>query len=165
MTAIELKLPAPSDLRKLLDWENDLDNSEHTDFPAFFSKEQLSEFLCSTHDLLLNNQIRYMITHNEETIGCIDLFEYDLVNSRAGVGIFIEKKWRNKGFAYAALNKLKHLASTDFFLNQLYATIYSSNIGSLKLFKSSGFVINGTRQQWVRKQEQFEDVHFLQCFL
>ena len=165
MTAIELKLPAPSDLRKLLDWENDLDNSEHTDFPTFFSKEQLSEFLSSTHDLLLNNQIRYMITHNEETIGCIDLFEYDLVNSRAGVGIFIEKKWRNKGFAYAALNKLKHLASTDFFLNQLYATIYSSNIGSLKLFKSSGFVINGTRQQWVRKQEQFEDVHFLQCFL
>ena len=106
-----------------------------------------------------------MITHNEERIGCIDLFEYDLVNSRAGVGIFIEKKWRNKGFAYAALNKLKHLASTYFFLNQLYATIYSSNVGSLKLFKSSGFVINGTRQQWVRNQEQFEDVHFLQCFL
>jgi len=91
--------------------------------------------------------------------------KYDLVNSRAGVGIFIEKKWRNKGFAYAALHRLKHLASTDFLLNQLYATIYSSNIGSLKLFKSSGFVISGKRLQWVRKQEQFEDVHFLQCFL
>ena len=54
---VELKLPVKSDLSKLLDWENDLDSSEYTDFPTFYTKDQLSEFLTSSQDLLMNNQI------------------------------------------------------------------------------------------------------------
>lgn len=158
-------MPGQSDLSKLLVWENDLTNAEFTDFPTFQSKDQWLDFLSSTHDLILNNQIRYMIKYAGESIGCIDVFDYDLVNSRAGVGIFIDEKWRKKGHASKALEKLKNLATSKFLLNQLFATIYSSNTNSLNLFKSSGFVLNGTKRQWVRRQEHFEDVYFLQCFL
>jgi diamine N-acetyltransferase len=162
---IELVIPKKSDLSKLLEWENDLSNSEFTDFPIFYSEDQWIEFLSSSHDLFLNNQIRYMIKFEGTCIGCIDLYDYDLVNSRAGVGVFIEEKWRKMGFAFKSLKQLKSIASSEFLLNQIYATIYSSNTISLNLFRSSGFVINGTKQKWVRRQEQFEDVHFLQCFL
>lgn len=165
MESIELLAPINSDLNKLLDWENDLNNSEYSDFPGFYSKEQLKEFINSPHDLLMNNQIRYMIKLKGKSIGCIDVFKYDLVNSRAGVGIFIDENWRKKGFAFQALKELKNILSSKFKLNQLYATIYSSNIKSLNLFIKSGFVINGTRKRWVRKQEGFEDVYFLQNFI
>ncbi|MBM78655.1 MAG: GNAT family N-acetyltransferase [Crocinitomicaceae bacterium] len=165
MASIELYPPTNADLNKLIDWENDLDNSEFTDFPVFYSKDQLQEFIHSSHDLLMNNQIRYMIKLKGESIGCIDVFEHDLVNSRAGVGIFIDEKWRKKGFAFEALESLKHIVSSQFQLNQLYATIYSSNEKSLNLFIKAGFEINGKRKKWVRKQEEFEDVHFLQCFI
>ena len=60
---------------------------------------------------------------------------------------------------------LKHIVSSQFQLNQLYATIYSSNEKSLNLFIKAGFEINGKRKKWVRKQEEFEDVHFLQYFM
>lgn len=162
---VELVIPEKSDLSILISWENDLTNSEFTDFPTFHTKDQWIEFLASSHDLFLNNQLRFMIKAEGDLVGCMDVFDYDLVNSRAGVGIFIDSKWRNKGIAFKAIEQLKFKASSEFFLNQLYATVYSSNKNSLKLFKSSGFVINGTKKQWVRRQEQFEDVHFLQCFL
>jgi diamine N-acetyltransferase len=165
MIMVELVVPKKSDLNNLISWENDLLNSEFTDFPKFYTKDQWVEFLSSSHDLFLNNQLRYMIKTEREVVGCIDIFDYDLVNSRAGVGIFIDSKWRKKGLAFKAIEQLKIKASSEFLLNQLYATIYSSNKNSLNLFKSSGFVINGTKKQWVRRQEQFEDVHFLQCFL
>ena len=165
MIMVELVVPKKIDLNNLLSWENDLINSEFTDFPTFHSKGQWVEFLSSSHDLFLNNQLRYMIKTEGEVVGCIDIFDYDLVNSRAGVGIFIDSKWRRKGLAFKAIEQLKFKASSDFLLNQLYATIYNSNQNSLKLFKSSGFVITGTKKQWVRRQEQFEDVHFFQCFL
>jgi len=162
---VELVIPKKSHLNNLLSWENDLINSEFTDFPTFHSKDQWVEFLSSPHDLFLNNQLRLMIKTEGEIIGCIDIFDYDLVNSRAGVGVFIDLEWRKKGLAFKSIEQLKLKASSEFLLNQLYATIYSSNKNSLKLFQSSGFVINGTKKQWVRRQEQFEDVHFLQCFL
>ena len=60
MASIELFPPTNADLNKLIDWENDLVNSEYTDFPTFYTKDQLQEFIHSSHDLLMNNQIRYM---------------------------------------------------------------------------------------------------------
>ena len=165
MGTISLRMPNNDDLNVLSMWENDISNSEYTDFPSFYTREQLVQFLDSKQDILMNNQIRYMICVDNNPIGCIDLFDYDLVNSRAGVGIFIDPELQSKGWGFLALQELKELSLKNHLLNQLYATVYSSNEKSLKLFIKAGFVQTGTRKKWVRKEDGYEDVHFFQCFL
>ena len=87
---IVLRKPFIGDLKKLLIWENDLKNTSFTDHPFFYSIDDLQDFLNSDQELLIDNQKRFIISFDEEAIGCIDLYAFDLVNSRAGVGVFIE---------------------------------------------------------------------------
>ena len=65
-----------------------------------------------------------MIDNGDLSVGCVDLFEYDMVNSRAGVGIFIDEKFRNKGFATKALSILKSICIKDYLITNLYANIF-----------------------------------------
>ena len=76
---------------------------------------------------------------NGIAVGCIDLYEYNWVKQRAGVGIVILKKYRKRGFAKQALVSLIKYAWNKLRLKQLHAGILSDNRSSLSLFKSVGF--------------------------
>ena len=106
-----------------------------------------------------------MIDNGGFSVGCVDLFEYDMVNSRAGVGVFIDEKFRNKGFATKALSILKSICIKDYFISNLYANILCTNKPSIKLFKSAGFTKNGIKENWIRTEKSMLDVWFFQCFL
>ena len=64
--------------------------------PVFYTKDQMINYLNSSQDLLINGQLRYIITLEEKPIGFIDLYDFDVVHSRAGVGIFLDKKLSKK---------------------------------------------------------------------
>ena len=100
---VTLRRPKLLDLDQLILWENNLDNSLYSDNPIFYTKDQIEEFLNSDQDIFLDRQIRFMIDSGDSTVGCVDLFEYDIVNSRAGVGIFIDEKFRNMGIAIRSI--------------------------------------------------------------
>ena len=104
---VTLRRPKLLDLDQLLLWENNLDNSLFSENPIFYTTEQIEEFLNSDQDIFLDRQIRFMIDSSGSPVGCVDLFEYDMVNSRAGVGIFIDEKFRNMGIATEALSLAK----------------------------------------------------------
>ena len=77
---VTLRMPKLLDLDQLLLWENNLKNSLFSDNPIFYTKEQIEEFLTSDQDIFLNLQMRFMIDSSGSAVGCIDLFEYDMVN-------------------------------------------------------------------------------------
>jgi diamine N-acetyltransferase len=162
---VTLRMPKLLDLDQLLLWENNLKNSLFSDNPIFYTKEQIEEFLTSDQDIFLNLQMRFMIDSSGSAVGCIDLFEYDMVNSRAGVGVFIDEKFRNKGFATKALSILKSICIKDYFISNLYANILCTNKPSIKLFKSAGFNKNGVKENWIRTENSMLDVWFFQCFI
>ena len=162
---VTLRRPKLMDLDQLLLWENNLDNSLFSDNPIFYTKEQIEDFLNSDQDIFLDRQIRFMIDSSGSPVGCVDLFEYDMVNSRAGVGIFIDEKFRNMGFATKALSLLKSICINDYFISNLHANILSSNKTSIQLFERAGFTKNGVKENWIRTENSMLDVWFLQCFL
>ena len=47
------------DIDVLLKWENDPSNWRYSETPSFYSKGSMKQFIESTHDLFLNNQIPY----------------------------------------------------------------------------------------------------------
>ncbi len=162
---VTLRRPKLLDLDQLLLWENNLENSLFTDNPIFYTKEQIKEFLNSDQDIFLDRQIRFMIDSSGFPVGCVDLFEYDMVNSRAGVGIFIDEKFRNKGFATEALSLLKSICIKDYFISNLHANILHTNKASIQLFERAGFTKNGVKENWIRAENSMLDVWFFQCFL
>ncbi len=159
-----LRKVKPSDIDVLLDWENDQENWQYSDSPKTYSKDTMQQFVNSVHDLFISHQLRFMIIHEEKYIGCIDLYEFDPIHLRAGVGILIDKKFRNKGYAKESILSLKEYAFKTLKINQLHCMINVKNNKSLDLFKSCGFKISGTMNSWIRRENEWEDVIFLQCF-
>ena len=162
---VTLRSPKLLDLDQLLLWENNLDNSLYSDNPIFYTREQIEQFLTSDQDIFLDRQIRFMIDSSGSPIGCVDLFEYDMVNSRAGVGIFIDEKFRNMGFGTKALSLLKSICMKDYFISNLHVNILYTNKESIQLFERAGFTKNGVKENWIRTENSMLDVWFFQCFL
>ena len=159
---IRLRQPHIKDLNDLLNWENDILKIDHTDMPVFYTKDQMINYLKSSQDLLINGQVRYIITLDEKSIGFIDLYDFDVVHSRAGIGIFLDKNFRRKGVGKKALVKLIEITKRELHLNQLFAEVFQSNKPAISLFKHVGFTLSGMKKQWIRKQEAYEDLLFLQ---
>ena len=162
---VTLRRPKLLDLDQLILWENNLDNSLFSENPIFYTTEQIEEFLNSDQDIFLDRQIRFMIDSSGSPVGCVDLFEYDIVNSRAGVGIFIDEKFRNMGIAIRTLFLLKSICIKDYFISNLHANILHTNKTSIKLFERAGFTKNGIKENWIRTENSMLDVWFFQCFL
>ena len=162
---VTLRRPKLLDLDQLLLWENNLDNSLYSDNPIFYTREQIEQFLTSDQDIFLDRKIRFMIDSSDSPIGCVDLFEYDMVNSRAGVGIFIDEKFRNMGFGTKALSLLKSICIKDYFISNLHVNILYTNKESIQLFERAGFTKNGVKENWIRTENSMLDVWFFQCFL
>ena len=153
-----------SDVDLLFDWENRPEFWHLGDEHNPLSKDQISAFIHhSTGDIFIDGQLRLMIDCGEETVGCIDLFEFDQHNQRAGVGILIADKQNHKaGYAKEALNLLTNYCFQVLNFRQLYCHIPVDNEASLKLFATCGFTESGTNKDWVKKGNSFIDAVFMQ---
>lgn len=101
----------------------------------------------------------------EETkcIGCVDLFEFDPRNKRAGVGILIANQAdRGKGYATEALHLIIDYAFEVLDLHQLFSNVRVDNESSVALFKRLGFEITGLKQDWIYYQGKFYDEYTMQ---
>jgi len=165
---IILRALEPGDIDLLYKWENDKQFWQISDTIAPFSKFILQKYLDNSHlDIYQAKQLRLMIDLTEEdnrqTVGAIDLFDFNPIHLRAGVGILIGgKEDRNKGVATFALRELIHYAFSILNLHQLYCNIQAENKISLSLFEKAGFVIVGTKKDWLKSHNGFKDEVLLQ---
>lgn len=165
---IILRALEPEDLEELYLWENDTSLWHLSSTTAPFSRYILKQYIESSHmDIYQTRQLRLIIAQKEtkKIIGAIDIFDFDPVNLRAGIGILIgNKKDRMKGFASEALECLMNYCFATLHLEQLYCNILADNKESLSLFQKFGFKINGNKQRWIRIGDNFHDELFLQYF-
>ena len=157
---IALRRAEPEDADLIFRWENDRDiwrvSGTHTPYSRF----QIEQFLLSDNDLPSQKQLRLMIdlTENGQTIGCIDIFDYDPINSRAGLGILIDKTFRQQGYAKAALELCIEYLFRDLLLHQVHCSVDATNTASQKLFEGQGFVLCGRRKDWIKTAKGYLDV-------
>jgi diamine N-acetyltransferase len=162
---IKLRAVEPSDANLLYEWENDTTVWHVSNTITPFSKEVIKQYLSSAHlDIYTTKQLRLIIeTENKNAIGCIDLYDFNPLHLRAGIGILISSaEHRRKGYADEALAILIKYAFNTLNLNQIFCDIGADNIGSIALFQKHNFKIVGTKSRWVKKGKSWGDVHFLQ---
>ncbi len=163
---LQLRALEPEDIDLLYQWENDTNMWTLGNTTTPFSKFHLEQFILnSQNDIYSDKQIRLMIElhkKNNETIGCIDLFDFNPKNLRAGIGILIAKKYRSKGYGSQALDLVIRYCRNTLNLHQLYCNIGIDNPESLKLFEKKGFKSIGNKKQWIRKNDKWIDEYMLQ---
>ena len=165
---VTLRALEPDDLEFLYALENDRDIWGVSDTLAPVSRHALREYLAhATADFHAVRQLRLVITTEigSPAVGVIDLFDYDPLHQRAGVGIIILARQRRHGYARQALELLKNHAREVLRLHQIYATVGADNQASLSLFRAAGFRRVGTRRAWLRTAQGWQDAVEFQCLL
>lgn len=162
MRAIE-----PEDLDLLYKVENDVGiwcvGPTNVPYSRYTLHSYIAESSC---DIYTDRQVRLIIEDTEaRTIGMVDLVNFDPKHCRAEVGIIIQKQFRNKGFAHAAMRKIVNYAHSVLHLHQLYAIVDQSNSYSVKLFQSLGFHCNMCLKDWLFDGDDYNDALVMQYFL
>jgi len=164
---ISIRALEPSDANLLYKWENELTlwPVSFTQIP--FSKFILEEFVTSAHnDIYTSKQLRLMVNliSSQETIGIVDLFEFDPQHLRCGLGIYIHDTFRENGYAFECIELIRKYCFNILFLKQIYVHVNDSNRASIALFNKAGFEKCGLKKSWNKTGiNSYEDVWFLQC--
>jgi len=164
---LKLRAPEPEDIDFLFELENDQKLWHLSNTLTPFSRFDLEQFvLQSDKDLFKTKQVRFMIVRETKSgsqlIGAIDLFDFDPIHHRAGLGIVITEKERKKGYAGKALDLIIDYSFNVLELHQLYCNIESTNTESIKLFSKKGFELTGVKKDWNKRKGKWVDEHFFQ---
>lgn len=161
---MSLRIAEPEDAAQIYAWENDREIWRVSETTSPVSHFQIEQFLLSNGDLTTNKQLRLMIVLDTETnpIGCVDLFDYDAVNQRIGIGILIDKAHRRKGFASTAIKMTIDYLFNNLMVHQIHCIIDVTNSESQQLFEGLGFQQQGRRKDWIKTPNGYIDTLFYQ---
>lgn len=162
---IYLRALEPEDLDFVYEIENDTSlwvlSDTQTPYSRFLIKQYLEN---AQQDIFEAKQLRLAICTLEGiAIGLIDVFDFDIKNRRAGIGILIKDKVnRYKGIGKEALDLLVTYCFKTLHLHQVYANISEMNSASLNLFENNGFKKIGLKRDWSFDGQQFSNEYILQ---
>lgn len=163
---IRIRAVEPEDLDILYKWENNTDLWIHGNTLSPYSKLALRQYITETQtsDVYQAKQLRLMVELKEtnETVGAVDLYDFDVRNKRAGIGVLIDEKHRNNNYAFESVELLKEYSFRFLRLHQLYAYIAVDNLFSVQLFEKCGFELAGTLKNWIYSDKAYQDVHIYQ---
>jgi len=164
---LQLRALEPADIDLLYQWENDTSVWHLSSTLTPFSRFALEQYVMNAgEDIFATKQLRLMIdVHSGQTrvtTGCIDLFDFDPVNLRAGIGIMIIKAESEKRYASEALDLMVDYAFQKLRLHQLYANVIANNVASLDLFKKKHFIVIGVKKEWTISENNWEDEYMMQ---
>lgn len=162
---IALRALEPTDLDTLYGWENDTRLWSVSDTIAPYSREALWRYLEDyTGDIYAQRQLRLMVTLVEDgtAVGTVDFLNFDPLNNRAELGLFIDGSQRGKGLGRQALELLTAYARDHIGMRQIYVYIALDNEVCLKLFEDFGYRRVGVLHSWVKRGSSYRDVALLQ---
>lgn len=165
---ITLRALEPTDLDMLYKWENDTALWVVSDTIAPYSRKALWQYLQeNTGDIYAQRQLRLIITLTNDgtAVGTVDFLNFDPLNNRAELGLFIVKEMRGKGLGRKALEAITAYARDHIGLKQLYVYTSTDNSVCLHLFEQFGYRHVGVIQSWVKRGHNYQDVTLLQMLL
>lgn len=154
---ISLRKIEPTDLPYLYQWENDAaawaDGANHNPL----SQQDLRDYIANTTgDLYRDGQLRLIIESDSAsglTLGCIDLFDLDIRNRRAAIGMYIAPEYRGLGYGTQAVKVLEEYAFGHLDLRLVYAIIATNNEPSSRLYKSLDYVPSSILSGWTLESD------------
>ena len=155
------------DLDLLYEVENDarLWGVGNTNVP--YSRQNLMDYIASaTADIYADKQVRLMVeTDDHDTVGIVDLVNFDPRHLRAELGIMIRQEWQGRGLGQKVVALIQDYARHILHLHQIYAIVAASNAKAASMLTSAGFTGNKMLKDWLCNGKVYEDAYLFQCFL
>ncbi|GEQ86673.1 acetyltransferase [Patiriisocius marinistellae] len=164
---INLRLLEQNDLAFLELVENDVSLWELSNTVTPYGIDVLKEYILNARqDIFEAQQLRLVITDKENnSLGFIDLFDFEPLHHRVGVGVIIYKASnRGKGYAMESLKLVCEYAFEKLEAHQIFANITNDNKASIKLFENIGFKKSGTKIDWIKTKDGFKSESIYQLF-
>lgn len=151
---LRLRKIEPTDLPYLYQWENDARMWADSDTHNPLSQADLREYIASsTGDIYRDGQLRLMIDDEGESLGCIDLFDFDPRNRKATIGMYIAPHARGKGIGKQAVRLLEEYAFGFLKLRMLYAIIATKNTACSSIYEKEGYQPSSTLRAWTLEDD------------
>ncbi len=164
-----LRALEPDDLDLLYSWENDPSVWGVSGTIAPFSRVTLRRLIDSQQfDIYQTRQLRLVIGAQDggHAVGLVDLYEFDPMHLRAGVGILVHALGdRGRGYASDAVAVLAEYARDVLMMKQLWCNVAVTNEASMQLFRHAGFEVCGLKKSWNRTPDGWVDEATLQLLL
>lgn len=146
---ITLRKIEPTDLPFLYQWENDAsawaDGSNHNPL----SQQDLRDYIATTTgDIYRDGQLRLMIMQDGVTVGCADLFDLDIRNRRAAIGLYIAPEYRGHGLGAQAMDQLEQYAFGFLHLRLIYAVVAETNLACRKIYEDRNYMCSSPLRYW-----------------
>ncbi len=158
---VRLRALEPTDLSFLREVENNPEFWTISQTVQAFSDYTLTQYIKQAHQNIYEaTQQRWVISSQEKnrSIGFIDLFDFDVRNSRVGLGIVIaSSEDRGKNYGSDALKLIIDYVFQHLGLRQIFVNILIDNPASIKLFSKFGFELIGVKKDWIKDRNQFKD--------
>ena len=168
-TSVILRAMEPQDVDIMMIYENDTEIWPVSGTLVPYSRFTLDQFYKNAvQDIYTARQLRLAIelikeTSRGQTIGYVDLFDFEPQQRRAGVGILIgDRRERNKGYGTEALKLLCKYSMEILNFHQLYCHVDTDNKMSLRLFEKAGFSKCGDLKEWIVFDGKWRDVTMMQ---
>lgn len=151
---LRLRKIEPSDLPYMYQWENDAQMWADSDTHNPLSQADLRDYIgSSTGDIYRDGQLRLMIDNEGETMGCIDLFDFDPRNRKAAIGMYIAPHARGKGIGRQAVKLLEEYAFDFLNMRMLYAIIATQNIACSSIYEKEGYTPSSVLPAWTLEDD------------
>lgn len=162
---IRLRAMEPEDLDLLYSIENDSQLWDVGTNNVPYSRYLLHDYIAtSTGDIYTDCQVRLVIENQAgETVGLVDLTNFDAKNCRAEVGIAIVNRHRHCGYGHRALVLLTNYARRTLHIHQLYAIVDATNDSSLQTFQKAAFTETVRLKDWLYDGQKYHDAVLMQC--
>lgn len=152
-----------SDIRSLPKHLNNINiwNNCRDSLPFPYTEKDAEAFV--RYAMGQTEQSEYCIEINNEAAGNIGFVRgSDVERFSAETGYWISEDYWNKGIATAALKEaIEHyFQHTD--VIRLYASVYESNIASMRVLEKVGFQKTGIHQKACFKNNRFYDAHYFE---
>ncbi len=160
-----LRALEPEDLDFLFEIENNTTIWTVSNTLQPYSKHLLRQYLNNVQqDITEAKQLRLVICNLDgATIGLIDLYDFDSLNQRVGLGIVIkETKDHQKGYGTEAVELLIRYIFKVLLLHQVYVSISEENTASIRLFQKLNFINCGIKKDWKKTSLGYTNEHFYQ---
>lgn len=167
LPAVNLRAMEPEDLDLLYKIENDkaLWGVGVTNVP--YSRYTLHDYIANAvGDIYTDKQVRLMIDNAEgQTVGMIDITDFDPRHRRAELGVVIQLQYRRQGYARAAVKELLAYACNILHLHQLYLFVDEQNVAAREMFKTCGFKCGVVLKDWLFMGHEYRNAVLMQYFL
>lgn len=161
---IVLRAMEPADIDAIYSWENNPSLWGVSAAHQPFSRQALQRFIdeSSGLDIYASRQLRLMACDGSETVGCVDLYDFDPYHRRAGIGIMVDGRLRHRGYGAAMLAAVEEFARQHLALHQLYSVVANDNHHSISLFGKAGYAPGGTLKEWTFADGRWVDATMYQ---